>query len=82
MTCGFPLCRLDDVGRRWESLKFWVTDTLASRGRAARVPDDGLGKSVRDASGRGGLGVSAGRVINAAEESRDRYKKSFSDDCR
>ncbi len=60
----------------WSSLKFWIKDSFASRGRAVRQSSS-IGKTVRDASLGGGWHPD---VIDQAVEGSDAYGKSFEKD--
>jgi hypothetical protein len=69
----------------WSSLKFWITDTYASRGHAINAPDS-LARTIKDAShvrggaagGGGGLSRAASEeVLKHAAEGHENYQKSF-----
>ena len=68
----------------WANLKFWVSDTFHSRGRAVRQSSS-LAKTIREAShvrggsgGVGGLSRSASEeALKHAAEGHEQYDKSF-----
>ena len=69
----------------WASLRFWITDTFASRGKAIQAPDS-LAKTIKDAShvrgggpgGSGGLANSSGEaILKQAADGHEAYQKSF-----
>ncbi len=69
--------------RLFSELKFFVTDTFASRGEARPAPD-GLAKTIGDAShvarSSAAAGSAAGqRVYDEAAKGHENYQASFDD---
>jgi hypothetical protein len=70
------------MGSRWQSLRFWVKDTFATRGTSVHLPPDALSKTIKDSSHvRGGAGgvhpTGRNDYLDQVVEGQDAYLKSF-----
>ncbi|MCP4083929.1 MAG: hypothetical protein GY745_02555 [Actinomycetia bacterium] len=62
-----------------KSLKFWVTDTFATRGHGVRLPENGLAKAERDSVGPSNKGwtgdMASARLKGSATPPQSRPSK-------